>query len=184
MKLGAKIFGALSGVLLLYLLLGIMLPGTWEADSEIFLPAPPAEVFPYLNRSDLWLAWNPMPESGMERSGPEEGAGATLRWDDPQYGKGEFRVLSSIPDQSVDYEVEIEGGALRILGRLNLEPYGNGTTLRWNEKGDFGWNPLMGYAARGMGESQGEAMRSSLTTLEELVSGGPLSEGPPLPTLP
>ena len=47
MKLGAKIFGALSGVLILYLVLGLLLPGRWEAEAEAVLPAPPSTVFPF-----------------------------------------------------------------------------------------------------------------------------------------
>ncbi|MCJ7630351.1 MAG: hypothetical protein MUO50_18410, partial [Longimicrobiales bacterium] len=65
-----------------------------------------------------------------------------------------------------------------IYGTFSLSPAGTETRVHWVEKGDFGWNPLMGYAARGMSTAQGEAMRSSLETLRTRVGEGiPESEG-------
>jgi len=169
MSLGAKIFGAVSAAFILFLLWGLLLPGTWEARTETLLPATPSAVFKYLDRMDQWVRWNPMPESGSEILGPEKGAGATLKWDDAQYGKGQFQILSSEEYSRIEYEVLIEGGSLRIQGGFSLIPEGNETRLRWVETGDFGWNPLMGYTARGMGESQAEAMRWKLETLRTLL---------------
>ena len=169
MKLGAKIFGALSSVLVLYLILGLLLPGTWEAQVETFLSSPPAAVFPFLNRMDQWVLWNQLPDSGVETEGPAEGVGAGLRWDDESYGEGSVRIVVSETNARVEYEVQVEGGALEIRGVLSLSPEGGGVRLLWSERGDFGWNPLMGYAAKGMGASQEEAMRSNLKTLQGLV---------------
>lgn len=169
MKLGAKIFGTLSGLLLLYLLLGLLLPGKWEADAEWVIQATPQEIFPFLNRLGAWAQWSPMPDSGLETFGAAHGVGAGLRWDDPQYGDGEVTIVASQENSEVRYEVEVEGGALKIQGVLSLERYEEGTLIRWRESGDFGWNPLMGYAARGMASSQGEAMKESLKTLAGIV---------------
>jgi carbon monoxide dehydrogenase subunit G len=88
-----------------------------------------------------------------------------VRWDDPRYGKGEARIVEARQDTAVGYEVLIEGGALKIRGTLTLIAEGEGSRVRWVENGDFGWNPLMGYAARGMASTQGEAMKSSLVRL-------------------
>jgi hypothetical protein len=170
MKLGAKIFGMLSGLLLLYLLLGLLLPGRWEAEAEAVIQASPEELFPLLNNLEAWARWSPMPESGQETFGSVSGVGAGLRWDDPQYGVGEVRIISSQANAEVGYEVEVEGGALKIQGLLTLEGEERGTRISWRESGDFGWNPLMGFAARGMASSQGDAMRESLTTLGQLVA--------------
>lgn len=170
MKLGAKIFGALSGLLLLYLIIGLFLPGKWEAEAEWVIQAPPQEVFPFLNNLEAWPQWSPMPDSGLEAFGAAHGVGAGLRWNDPQYGDGEVRIVASQENSEVRYEVDVEGGALKIQGILSLEGYEGGTRIRWRESGDFGWNPMMGYAARGMASSQGEAMKESLKTLAEVVT--------------
>ena len=170
MKFGAKVFGVLSALLLLFLLIGLLLPGKWEAEAEAVIQAHPEELFPLLNNLENWAQWSPMPESGQEAFGSLSGVGAGLRWDDPQYGVGEVRIVSSQTDAEVGYEVEVEGGALKIQGLLTLERVEGGTRIIWREAGDFGWNPLMGFAARGMASSQGDAMRESLATLARLVT--------------
>ena len=181
MKLGAKIFGILGGALVLYLLVGLLMPGTWVARQEAVAPAIPSAVFPYLNQMDLWPSWAPMPESGSELFGPPAGVGAGIRWDDPQYGKGQIQITGSLSNTEVTYTVVVEGGALRIEGKFALTPEKSGTRIEWEEAGDFGWNPLMGYAAKGMGSSQGEAMRISLEQLVLILekNQGFLSEGDP-----
>jgi len=165
MKLGAKIFGILGGAFLLYLLVGLLMPGTWVAHQEAVAPATPAVVFPYLSQMDLWQSWAPMPESGSELFGPPTVVGAGIRWDDPQYGRGQIQITGSSPNTEVTYTVEVEGGALRIEGKFLLTQQRSGTRIEWEEVGDFGWSPLMGYAAKGMSASQGEAMRVSLERL-------------------
>ena len=173
MKLGARIFGILSGLFILYLLLGLLLPGTWEARVEKVIHAPPERVFPLLNELEAWSRWSPMPQAGTSTFGPPRGPGAGLRWDDPQYGKGEVTIVSSRENQLLEYRVEVEGGALEIRGRLALEPTGEGTRIFWSEAGDFGWNPLLGYAARSMSSSQAEVMAESLETLARIVEASP-----------
>ena len=172
MKLGAKIFGGLSIVLLLFLLIGIALPGTWRAEQEALFPGTPADVFPFLNSLLAWEAWTPFPEAGLESFGPAEGIGAGIRWDDPQYGRGEAQITGSSAGREVSYEVKIEDGRLTIQGRMTLLSEAGGVRIRWVEEGDFGWNPLMGYASNGMAGAQGEAMGASLERLRVLVGGG------------
>lgn len=167
MKIGAMIFGALAVAFGSYLLLGLALSGRWEAQVEELLPGPPSVVFPHFNRMALWPQWSPMPASGIELFGPPEGTGAGLRWDDPQYGRGEVRILDAEKDRSVEYEVSIEGGRMSVRGSLMLEPAPGGTKVVWREEGDFGRNPLLGFAARRMPATQADAMRAGLLKLRE-----------------
>lgn len=176
MKLGAKIFGALAGILILFLLIGLVLPGTWEAEVETTLHGPPSAVFPYLAQVDQWVRWNPMPQSGSEFVGPSQGTGAGIDWDDPQYGQGQFRIRSEEANRYLEYEVRIEGGSLVIAGRLTLSAEGDSTRLHWVEEGDFGWNPLLGFAARSMGSSQAGVMEGKLETLSSLMESDRSSE--------
>jgi hypothetical protein len=172
MRLLAKIFGGLAGLLILFLGVGFLLPGAWEARAGGFVPAPPASVFLLMADLSRWSSWSPMPEPGLESFGNTQGVGAGLRWNDPQYGKGEMVVTSSTSPSELVYRVVVEGGGLTIVGTLTLTPEGEGTRVRWVEEGDFGWNPLMGFTAMGMPEAQGEALRESLRALAELFSGG------------
>jgi uncharacterized protein YndB with AHSA1/START domain len=179
LSIAARILGTLAGLLVLMLAVGLLLPGTWEARWEEDLPATPAEVFPYLDEPHRWVLWMPLPPSGVETFGPEAGQGAGLRWKDSHYGEGDFRIVESEANARVVYEVSLEGGALRIRGALTLQPEGAEARLLWQEWGDFGWNPLLGYTARRMSGSQSRAMAASLENLRELLEKAPGDSGAP-----
>ncbi len=177
-----RIAGVVLGILALFfigfLVLGFLLPSGWEAEREVTLEAPAEEVYPWVARPAGWAAWTPSPEAGLEAFGPEEGVGAGHRWDDASYGEGSFRIVDVRPGSEVRYEVEVEGGAIRIEGTIRLDPTAGGTRLNWREVGDFGWNPLLGYLAGRMNELQGAQMEASLATLRSLVEGVPATSAP------
>lgn len=167
-----KVFiSALALLLLVVVGVGFALPGTWQASQSRELGAALDEVFGYVSTVDGWSQWTPMPFVGGERSGPAQGAGATLSWDDPQWGEGSWTLTAVEPPRSMRYEVSVEGGSLRTWGEVTLAPAADGGTLiEWQERGDFGWNPLLSFMALGMSRMQGEEMSKSLDALEALLS--------------
>jgi carbon monoxide dehydrogenase subunit G len=84
-------------------------------------------------------------------------------------GDGVFTILSTILDREVRYRVEVQGGRMVTKGTLRLTAEGSGTQVTWQEQGDFGRNPLLGYVARSMDRLQGAQMEGSLARLRELV---------------
>jgi carbon monoxide dehydrogenase subunit G len=179
LSIAARILGTLTGLLILFLVVGLLLPGSWEARWEAEMAAPPEDVFPFLDEPHRWTLWMPLPPSGIELFGPAAGPGAGLRWKDSHYGEGEFRIVASQANAEVQYEVALEGGSLQIRGALTLHPEGGGARLKWQEWGDFGWNPLLGYTARGMARGQSRAMAASLENLRELLEEAPAQPGDP-----
>jgi hypothetical protein len=85
-------------------------------------------------------------------------------------------ITSSEAPREVGYEVLVEDGAIRIVGRMQLEPTPSGTRLTWREEGDFGWNPLLGYMAGRMEELQGAQMDASLASLRQIAEGAVRSQ--------
>ena len=171
-----KVLAALSVFLLLVVGIGFLLPGTWEARRAATLEAPPDSVFPYLDVLDLWERWTPWPEVELVRSGPPRGAGATMSWDDSYMGDGVFRIVESRAPAEVRYRVEVEGGSIVIEGAFALDSTGGGTLVTWTERGDFGWNPLMGYAALTMDRVQGTELERGLARLRAVVETGALPD--------
>jgi len=179
-SIGVKFFGAGAIFLFSFLLVGLLLPGTWSAEREIVIQAPPGAVFPYLDNPDRWGDWTAWPDANAARRGPERGAGATRSWNDPEFGDGVFTIVASRPEQEVEYRVEVQNGAMVTLGRLILNPEEGGTRVSWREEGDFGWNPLMGYLARSMDRYQGREFEKGLEQLRSVVeeeAGPPPSPG-------
>ncbi len=168
-QIAAAGLGLVAVLLLGLLAVGFFLPGQWEAEREEWITASADEVYAHLISAEGWSKWTPMPETGFELDGPEEGAGARWSWDDPGYGAGSFTVLDADPPRRVRYRVEVEGGSLSTEGVLLLEESGGRTRVHWREDGDFGRNPLLGYMAGRMGEAQSEQMERSLDRLRTLI---------------
>lgn len=170
-----KVVAGLALLGALVLVGGLLLPGTWEATRTIHIDAPPEDVRPWIETLERWDAWTFWGEVEAEASGPPSGAGATRSWDEPFHGQGTFTLTEATP-RRIAYRVEVEGGAMVTRGTLTLDPEDGGTRVTWTELGDFGWNPLMGYAALTMGRVQGTELRRSLQRLQAIVQGEPIPD--------
>lgn len=181
MSIGVKFFGGGALLLLLFLGVGMVLPGRWAVERDRTVAASPEAIFPYLNSPTRWEAWVPWPEAGARFEGPPEGPGAARAWDDPEWGDGVFTITAQDTPRSVAYEVAVEEGTMITRGTVTLTPLGDSTRVLWREEGDFGWNPLMGWVARFMDRLQGRELERSLARLEEVVgvSAGPGDQGTP-----
>jgi hypothetical protein len=167
-SVGTIILGGGGLLLGLFLLVGWLLPASWEAEANAHIAAPASAVYPLLDSPEGWRRWTPWPESGVERSGPPRGEGATLSWDDPELGAGSFAIVSAT-EQRVDYAVRVDGGAMRTDGTLSLTPEAGGVRVQWRETGDLGWNPLMGYWALSLSRAQSEELTKGLERLRTLA---------------
>jgi len=172
MKSFAKVFTVIGGLLVTFMTVGFLLPGTWSAEAAIEVPAEPEAVFPLLDDLGRWEEWTQWAEIESTLSDPPFGSGATRSWEDVQYGSGSVTIIESRPPELVRYQVGIGDGA-GVIGTLRLTASPNGSLVTWTEEGDFGRNPLMGYVARTMSESQGQQLVESLERLKDVVGLGP-----------
>ena len=164
-----KVLSGAIVLMMLVLLIGFLLPSRWDVERSAVVDAPPAAVFPWLDNPYQWDQWAPLGEVAATFSGPPRGAGASRRWNHPEVGDGVFTILFTIPDREVRYRVEVQGGRMVTEGTLSLTAEGSGTRVTWQEQGDFGRNPLLGYLARSMDRMQGAQMEVSLARLGERV---------------
>ncbi len=179
-----KVLSTFAGLLVLFLLVGLLLPGTWSTQRQTHVDAPPADVFAWVDAPTAWRSWTAWPDVPMKTSGPASGVGASVRWDDPDYGDGVFTITASEPPRTLAYEVRVQHGSLVTRGHIQIDPEPGGSRVTWREDGDFGWNPLLGYAARGMDHMQGAELEKGLTRLAALAAQGPPGEAvlhPPAP---
>ena len=165
----ARVFGLIGAALTAFLVIGLWLPGRWLAESSIEIPADSEAIFVFLDDLSRWEAWTPWGQIESEVSDPSFGVGATRTWDDEQMGSGSVTITESRPPDLIRYHVEMEGSG-EINGELGVVAVAGGSLVTWREAGDFGWNPLMGYVARGMAESQGKQLAASLTQLKEVTA--------------
>ena len=170
LSFGTKILGGGAGILIAMLLLGVLLPATWEAEASALLNASPSAAFSYLDSPSGWRSWTMWPDSGVELRGPERGAGSGFAWDDRGLGSGVFTIVEVRRPDVVRYRVEVGGGSMFTDGSLELVPEGTGTRIRWHETGDLGRNPLMGYWALSMDRAQSGELVKGLERLAALVA--------------
>lgn len=168
-SLGVRVLGTGAGLLLLFLLVGFLLSGRWEADRTLVIGAAPERIFAFLDSPPGWRAWTPWPDSGLVTSGPPTGQGARMSWDDPNLGDGVFEIVETRAPHLVRYRVSVQHNTMRTEGELRLERVDGGTRVFWVERGDFGANPLMGYWALAMPRAQGRELQKSLSRLAEIV---------------
>ncbi len=166
---GARILGTGAALLGLFLLVGFLLSGRWEADRSLVIDARPEQIFPLLTSPQAWRSWTPWPDSGLVTGGPPSGPGARLSWDDPNLGDGVFEIVQTEEPRLVRYRVAVQDSTMRTEGSLRLEADPGGTRVSWVERGDFGKNPLMGYWALAMHHAQGRELGKSLARLAAMV---------------
>ncbi len=170
MKAMKLFISGMALVLLTFLGVGFALSGQWSAERDRVVGATPGEVHRVLADLAIWPEWSSIGQVDGALSTPSSGEGATLSWDDPEWGQGVF-TLTEVDSDGVAYEVRVEGGSLQTRGRIVLAPESAGTRVTWREEGDFGWNPLLAWFALGMDRVQGTEMEKSLDALEERFGG-------------
>lgn len=169
--------GALALASGAFVVVGVLLPGRVEVVRSVEVRAAPEAVFPFLNDLAAWDEWAPWGQVQSRLEGPASGPGARRVWDDPSIGAGSFALTNARPPSRVDYVVEVEGGALRFEGAIAVEAKNTPASgapeivsiVTWTERADLGWNPLLGWTALAMDQSQGQVLQDSLERLKELV---------------
>lgn len=164
---GTIILGGVAVLLIGFLAVGVFLPKEWEASAEATIAAAPAELIPLVDSPEAWRRWTAWPDSGLTRSGPDRGPGASISWSDRELGSGSF-TIHEVDPAGVDYAVEVEGAGNSVLttnGEITFTTQPGGTFVRWSESGDLGPNPLMGYWAIAMKRAQSTEMSKGLVRL-------------------
>lgn len=164
---------AIAALLLTLIGVGLALPGAWQAEATAELSAPPGEVFPLIEDLRRWDDWTPWGEVESTFTGASRGVGASRSWENEAFGSGSIRITETEDLRRVLYEVDVDAGALKVKGRFDLEETPTGTRIHWEEAGDFGWNPLMGYQARFMAKAQGAQLEASLERLAAAIRNDP-----------
>ena len=168
---GTIVLGGGAVLLILVLLIGFFLPTEWSVSAEVRIEVSSDELMPYLDSPEGWARWTAWPDSGLTRSGPGRGAGASISWQDQELGAGSF-TIGEVAETSVLYDVEVDWAANTLMitnGEIDLEPLGSATLMRWTESGDLGRNPLMGFWGLTMERAQARELQKSLDQLAELV---------------
>ena len=111
------------------------------------LPGRPADIFPLLN--DLrhwprWTEWSRRDEMHFSYDGAPAGVGAVQQWSSRQMD-GVLRIVQSVTDERIAYELDMADGKYHLEGALALEPVGASTRVTWICKWRGNVNPYARY---------------------------------------
>ncbi len=107
-----------------------------------FIPAPPEQIFPYVNNLHNWTQWSPWEgtDPSMEKTyaGPESGPGAQYAWQgNRKVGSGRMEIVESNEPSSVRIRLEFlkPWKAVNPTG-FTFEPQAGGTRVTWSLAGE------------------------------------------------
>lgn len=148
-----------------------------RVERRITILARPETVFPFLNdlrNWPLWTAWSQ--QQGIDVSFGEvtRGEGAEQHWQGRRM-EGTLRIVKSEADHRIDYEVEINGGAYQLVGRIELQPDGACTRLLWKCAWDRAENPYRRYFDLLLRWMLRRDFAAGLVNLKTLVEEAPAS---------
>ena len=174
-------FRVLFIVLILFAVIGLLLPSSTAVERSIVIEAPAGEVFPHLNGMRAFHAWSPWsaidPETVYEFSGPEQGVGSRMNWfsGNQQVGQGSQEITLSVPDREVETRLEF-GDQGNGTATFLLEPEGNGTRVRWQFSTEFGWDLFSRYIGLMLDSMVGVQYDKGLQDLKARIEA-PAAEG-------
>ena len=119
----------------------------WRVARRIIIHAKPREVFPFVNdvrNWPLWTEWGRQPDIRYSFPGETTGAGAVQQWETRRMN-GELRIVRSLPDERIVYDLDVNGGKYRFDGVISLEEVGGSTRVTWLCKWQSGPNPYGRY---------------------------------------
>jgi len=162
----------LIGLIVVTVVIGLLLPSRWEAETSTTIKAEPAKIHTLVANFDNWKVWatenmkTQDPDAVVTFSGPPSGAGATMSWESAKMGRGRLTITKSDPQKGIWYESAIESDEINGEGWVTYERDGENTKVTWHDEGDL--PPVIGGYFRGtLNQALEEHFSKSLAKLKE-----------------
>ena len=126
MKVLKRIFFGILTLVLIFVIVGFILPRERHVERSIFIDAPPTVVFSQVNGFRNLNSWSPflavMPGAEYTYRGPDFGVGATISWSvsGPHPEAGTQTIVASTPYERVDIELDIGIGKASGIGAREI----------------------------------------------------------------
>jgi hypothetical protein len=168
-------FGTFATIVILVVLIAAMRPSDFRITRSQVISASAQELFPYINNLKRFQEWNPYkdkdPRARNTFSGPDEGPGASFRWEgDGNVGAGIMTIISQTPHSQVDIDLEFLKpfpGHNQVT--FSLAPNGNGTTVSWSMAGRYALIPKIVGLFLSMDKMIGGDFANGLNRLKSLA---------------
>jgi uncharacterized protein YndB with AHSA1/START domain len=164
---------AVVGLVLLFIVVGFFLPGSFTVVRSLEIAAPPEKVYALVadpRAWKQWSAWNKRdPQMQIEYGGPPAGMGAKWSWNSESQGDGEMTFTAAEPGKRVAFDLYFPDFGTTSKGELRFEPAGPSTRVTWTMNGDMGSNPVYHWFALGADGMVGKDFEEGLAGLKALA---------------
>ena len=151
MKLLKKIAAVIGVLVLVFVIVGLVLPTTYTVSSTVTIKADQATVHALVADLEAWPDWQPWTENDptivVTRGSQATGVGAHQSWTGDS-GDGELTFTQSDPLVGVTYDMTFDQ-KYKSVGSISHEDAGEGQTkVTWFMEGDTGTPVIGGYFAK------------------------------------
>ncbi len=174
MKILKFILLGFVALVVVFLIAGLFLPGTYHVERSLAIKGKAADVFPYINDLKMWndwSAWNKAryPDMTQDFAAITSGTGASYSWKGKDSGEGTIKIVSADPEKGIAYDLDFEHGKYFSNGEIRLEPAGDSVKVTWTNEGKLGLNPIGRYFGLFMDKFMGPDFEKGLANLKAKV---------------
>jgi len=165
-------------LLVLFFVVGFLLPREARVERSVEIDALPQDVFAMVNDFQQFNRWQPWalidPSTRYVFEGPSTGAGSRMLWrsDHPQVGDGMQEIVESLPYSKVRALLDFGTGGIAYANYV-IEAREDGSVLTWTLETDMGSNPLGRYVGLMMDGMIGPSYEQGLANLKAILEGAP-----------
>ena len=173
-----RILIGIVALLVLFFVVGFLLPRDVRVERSVEIDASPQAVFAMVNDFQQFNRWQPWalidPSTRYVFEGPDTGAGSRMIWysDHPQVGDGMQEILESLPYSRVRALLDFGTGGMAYADYL-IDAREGGSVLTWTLETDMGGNPVGRYVGLMMDGMIGPSYEQGLSNLKAILESGP-----------
>lgn len=176
-----KVLIALLVIVVLFVVVGFILPAKVHLERATTVTAPVDKVFTQVNVLKNWESWSPWhkldPKMKLEYMGPTAGKGAMYKWtsDHKNVGNGKLTITEVKENEKIVTAMEF-GGQGTAYATFTFAKVDGGTKVVWGMDSDAGKNIIARYFGLFMDKMVGPDFEKGLANLQDTVGAAPMME--------
>ncbi len=147
-KIFARIGLGIGAATLLVVIVGFLLPSTFEVSKSVIIKAPPEHIHEFIGDLTRWPEWTPWlkddPNLVVTLGSKTTGAGASQTWQGDS-SNGRLTFTRCDPAWGIAYDMAFDRNTYESTGTLQYRPVTQGTEVVWTMTGDNGMNIMARY---------------------------------------
>ncbi len=182
LRLFFRLMLAVAGLIVVFLVVGSLIPREFQFETRIKIEKPAAQIFPLVNDLRQWQLWthfNPQSNTNLDLNYGATTAGpdASMTWIERR-GKGKLWIETSQANNHVAYAVEFANFP-RMKSNIQFEETNGQTEVVWDSSGSLPFGPFYGWFGMYFSEALRRDYDANLQRLKELVEAEPTADNSP-----